>query len=117
VANLQRHSHHPILLGASCGVLARLQRRRHVHLDPIVVSWRFPSLSKQVSRPAHEQVEEQHHEDDDRAPADENHAPVEPAELQLTVDGPLLQVEGLLGDATVLREMLAPCARQASALT
>jgi hypothetical protein len=54
----------------------------------------------------HEKVDEQSHQDDDEAPAQQDDPSVEPAEVCLPRHSPLLQLQGLLGHTTVLSEML-----------
>src|SRR5512139_4297100 len=58
-------------------------------------------------RPPHEEVEQESHEDDDQTASQSNDTPVESAQLLLSVDGTLLQIQRLLRDPTVLCEVVA----------
>jgi hypothetical protein len=60
-----------------------------------------------VVRPSDEEVEQQNHEHADQPTSEDDDTLVESAQLLLSVDGALLQVQGLLRDPTVLCEMLA----------
>ena len=64
-------------------------------------------LPKQVVRPSHEEVKEQHHQNADKATSQNEDTPVESAQLLLSVDRAPLKLQRLTRDPAVLCEMLA----------